>query len=72
MAEQEPELEINDRTGLMMTGFLLLAIAARGDEKDMASAADCVSQLREYPEMVYGYWAETNEIKDVLEKAVQK
>lgn len=63
---------IDDRTGLMTTAFLILAIAGSNDKEDMKIAAGCVSSFSDHQDLLTKYWPQAHTIEAVISESMQK
>ena len=66
----EDSTMIDDKTGLVSTGFLLIAIALLGDEADMKLAARGISNLND--NLVNKYWETMQSTQDIFNAALRK
>lgn len=60
---------IDDKTGLVSMGFLLIAIALKGNETDMSMAARGVSSLD--GELVSKYWELMQNTQEMFNEAIR-
>jgi len=66
----EDNTTIDDKTGLVTTGFLLISIALMGDEVDMKLAARGISSLDEG--LVNKYWESSQNTQKIFYDAIRE
>jgi len=55
---------VDNKTGLLMMGFILQSIALKGDEKDMLTAAKGVSHIDE--NIIMKYFDDAKKLKESM------